>query len=141
MTKILALIVTLFCCRLTAATKELNIYLVDVEGGGGTLIVGPAGDSLLIDTGIPGAEGRDPKRIHDLAVNVAHLKTIDYLLITHYHGDHVGGAPELSKLMPIGEISRPRRPYPGNRKARHAAALERLQSGGWRQSDDSETRR
>lgn len=102
MTKIFVLAVTLFCCRISAAPKELNIYLVDVEGGGGTLIVGPTGESLLIDTGIPGAEGRDPKRIHDLAVNVAHLKKIDYLLITHYHGDHIGGAPELSKLMPVG---------------------------------------
>ena len=102
MTKILALATAFFCCSLMAAPKELNIYLVDVEGGGGTLIVGPTGESLLIDTGIPGAEGRDPKRIHDLAVNVAHLKKIDYLLITHYHGDHIGGAPELSRLMPIG---------------------------------------
>lgn len=102
MTKTFVLAFTLLCCRISAAPNELNIYLVDVEGGGGTLIVGPTGKSLLIDTGIPGAEGRDPKRIHDLAVNVAHLKKIDYLLITHYHGDHVGGAPELSKLMPIG---------------------------------------
>jgi len=101
--KIFGLAITLFCCGLMAAPKELNIYLVDVEGGGGTLIVGPSGESLLIDTGIPGAEGRDPKRIHDLAVNVAHLTKIDYLLITHYHGDHVGGAPELSRLMPIGK--------------------------------------
>jgi len=100
--KIFVLAITLFCCGLMAAPQELNIYLVDVEGGGGTLIVGPTGESLLIDTGIPGAERRDPKRIHDLAVNVAHLKKIDYLLITHYHGDHVGGAPELSRLMPIG---------------------------------------
>src|SRR6202035_3295721 len=84
MSKVLVLLMVL-SAFLTAA--DLNIYLVDVEGGQSTLIVAPSGESLLIDTGIAGAEGRDPKRIFDLASNVAHLKKIDYLLITHYHGD------------------------------------------------------
>ena len=51
-----------------AAAKDsqtLNVYWVDVEGGGGTLIVTPAGESILIDTGMPG--GRDPGRIHKAA--------------------------------------------------------------------------
>ena len=55
------LLPALFACGLSAAQVELNIYFVDVEGGGGTLIVGPSGESLLIDTGIPGAGGRDSK--------------------------------------------------------------------------------
>ena len=29
-------------------------------------------------------------------------KRIDYLLITHFHGDHDGGVPELAELLPIG---------------------------------------
>lgn len=98
MSKVLLLLIVL-SGLLTAA--DLNIYLVDVEGGQGTLIVTPSGQSLLIDTGIAGAEGRDPKRIFDLASNVAHLSKIDYLLITHYHGDHIGGVPALAKMIPI----------------------------------------
>src|SRR6202049_4899776 len=98
MSKLFALLIVLTAC-LTAA--NLDIYLVDVEGGQGTLIVTPSGQSLLIDTGIAGAEGRDPKRIFDLASNVAHLSKIDYLLITHYHGDHIGGVPALAKMIPI----------------------------------------
>jgi len=98
MSKVIVLLIVL-SAFLTAA--DLNIYLVDVEGGQGTLIVAPSGQSLLVDTGIAGAEGRDPKRIFDLATNVAHLKKIDYLLITHYHGDHIGGVPALAKMIPI----------------------------------------
>ena len=45
-----------------SATKTLDIYWVDVEGGAATLIVTPAGESILIDTGNPG--DRDASRIH-----------------------------------------------------------------------------
>ena len=51
--------------------KTLDVYWVDVEGGGGTLIVTPAGESILIDTGMPG--GRDPGRLHEAATKVAGL--------------------------------------------------------------------
>jgi beta-lactamase superfamily II metal-dependent hydrolase len=85
----------------TSATGFLNIYFIDVEGGQATLIVTPAGQSLLIDTGYPGLGGRDPDRIM-AAVRDAHLARIDYLLVTHFHEDHNGGAAELSRRLPIG---------------------------------------
>ena len=93
----------IFTSTLGAAPKELNIYMIDVEGGGGTLIVSPSGESLLIDSGSGSHDrARDTKRIADLARNVAHIQKIDYVLITHYHGDHIGGVYALSKLIPIG---------------------------------------
>src|SRR5205823_6628737 len=76
-----------------------TIFFVDVEGGQATLIVTPAGQSLLIDTGYA-RSGRDPDRIM-AAVREANLDHIDYLLITHFHPDHVGGVPELAKRIPI----------------------------------------
>ena len=82
--------------------KTLDIYWVDVEGGGATLMVTPMGESVLIDTGNPG--GRDPKRIFKVASEVAGLKKIDHLVITHMHGDHFGGAAELSQMIPIGMV-------------------------------------
>src|ERR1700694_1849179 len=85
---------------LCAQARNLDIYWVDVEGGGATLIVTPEGQSLLVDTGNPAPDDRDAKRIFQ-AAQKAGLKKIDYLLITHYHGDHVGGVPALAKLIPI----------------------------------------
>ncbi len=84
------------------ADHTLDIYWVDVEGGGATLIVTPAGESVLIDSGNPFE--RDPGRIHKVATEAAGLMKIDHLVTTHFHVDHFGGAAELAALMPIGQV-------------------------------------
>jgi len=81
--------------------KSLRIYFVDVEGGQATLFVAPQGESLLIDTGWDGNNGRDADRIV-AAAKLAGIGKIDYVLITHFHEDHVGGAPQLAARIPIG---------------------------------------
>jgi competence protein ComEC len=90
------------CCLAGAADKRLDIYWIDSEGGGSTLIVTPADESILIDTGNPGE--RDSGRIFDVASKVAGLKKIDHLVCTHYHIDHFGGASKLATLIPIGTV-------------------------------------
>jgi competence protein ComEC len=87
-----------------AGSKDgtLDLYWIDSEGGGSTLIVSPTGTSVLMDSGNPGV--RDPGRIHRVATEVAGLRRIDHLVVTHFHIDHFGGAAELAALMPIGEI-------------------------------------
>ena len=82
-----------------SAAQTLDIYFIDVEGGQSTLIVTPAGESLLVDTGY-GADGRDSTRIL-AAARAAGVKQIDYLLMTHFHSDHDGGIVELSRQMSI----------------------------------------
>jgi competence protein ComEC len=82
----------------TVAAKTLDIYVIDAEGGAAVLFVSPSGETALIDSGFPG--GRDPRRIVQ-AAKAAGVSQIDYLLITHYHIDHIGGFLELSKLIPI----------------------------------------
>lgn len=79
----------------------LDIYFIDVEGGAATLVVTPSGESLLVDSGYPGYEDRDAKRIHRVATEVAGLKRIDHYLTTHWHRDHYGGIEALSEMMPI----------------------------------------
>jgi competence protein ComEC len=101
------LVVIMVACTLLApvalhaASKPLQIYFVDVEGGQATLVVAPSGQSLLIDTGWPGFNGRDADRIVS-AAKAAGVKQIDYLIITHYHTDHVGGVTQLAERMKIG---------------------------------------
>lgn len=81
-------------------TGTLRIFFVDVEGGQATLFVSPSGESLLIDAGWPGKDSRDANRIV-AAAKEAGISKIDYLLITHYHDDHVGGVPQLVAQIPV----------------------------------------
>jgi competence protein ComEC len=83
------------------SNKGLKIYFVDVEGGQASLFVTPAGESLLIDTGWGGNNGRDAGRIV-AAAKKAGINKIDYVLITHFHADHVGGVSQLVDKIPVG---------------------------------------
>ena len=80
--------------------RPLEVFFIDVEGGQATLIVSPSGQTLLIDTGFRGFENRDADRIM-AAAKAAKAKQIDYLLITHYHRDHVGGVSALADRIKI----------------------------------------
>ena len=86
---------------LSAAGQTLRVWFVDVEGGQATLFVTPEGQSLLIDTGWPGNEGRDADRIV-AAAKESGIGKIDYVLLTHYHMDHAGGIPQLVARIPVG---------------------------------------
>jgi beta-lactamase superfamily II metal-dependent hydrolase len=102
---LLLLLVALCLCPvalLNAQSHNLDIYWIDVEGGAATLIISPSGESMLIDTGWS-TDGRDAKRLH-AATQLAGLKKIDYLVISHFHADHVGGLAEFSKMIPIGRF-------------------------------------
>ena len=88
------------CATALAATKPMEVYFIDVEGGQATLIVSPSGQSMVIDTGWAGFNNRDADRIAAAAAKSG-VKQIDYLLITHYHADHVGGVPQLAAKLPI----------------------------------------
>jgi competence protein ComEC len=100
---VLCLAGVIFAPQTWAAPKPLQIYFIDAEGGQSTLVVSPSGQSMLIDTGWPGFNGRDVARILAAAKN-AGIKKIDYVVITHYHRDHVGGATPLAEKIKIGEF-------------------------------------
>jgi competence protein ComEC len=85
------------------AKDALRVYFVDVEGGQATLFVTPEHESLLIDTGYPGNDGRDAGRIVAMAKRAGVTK-IDNVLITHYHRDHAGGVPQLVERIPVGRF-------------------------------------
>ena len=80
---------------------KLQIYVIDVEGGQSTLFLTSTGQSLLIDTGWPDHSGRDANRIV-AAAREAGIRRIDFVLLTHFHVDHVGGVPQLVAHIPVG---------------------------------------
>src|SRR5213593_2965196 len=91
-------------CTVFAASKNLEIYVIDVEGGNATLFVSPSGESLLIDTGNAGAAApRDAGRIIE-AMKDAGVQQIDHLITTHWHGDHFGGMAEVASRVTIKEF-------------------------------------
>ncbi|MFN0087714.1 MAG: ComEC/Rec2 family competence protein [Blastocatellia bacterium] len=85
------------------ARAVLNLYYIDVEGGAATLIVTPARESILVDAGWPGFEGRDAGRI-EAAMKKAGITEIDHLIVTHYHTDHYGGVPELARRVKVNHF-------------------------------------
>jgi len=94
------------CLSIAPATAQttkpgVRIYLVDVEGGAATLMVTPAGQSILVDTGWPGERDAD-RIVHAMQATGVHR--IDYLIITHFHIDHIGGLKALAAKVPIGQV-------------------------------------
>jgi len=87
-------------CAPARAAQTLEVYFIDVEGGQATLFVSPLGETMLVDAGWPDAGGRDADRIV-AAAKLAGVKRIDYLVVTHYHTDHMGGVPQLAVRIPI----------------------------------------
>lgn len=95
-----------------ASSKILKIAVIDAEGGAASVILTPEGKSIVIDTGVPpnfghrrANEGGPPQESTPdrivAAAKAMGITKIDYLIVTHYHLDHVGGAPALVKMMPV----------------------------------------
>jgi len=92
-------------CPAMAKDDALQMVSIDVEGGGGTLFVTPEGKTLLVDTGNPEQSritGDNPSSARiEAAARALGVKKIDYLITTHYHGDHIGGLEGFLARMPI----------------------------------------
>ncbi len=126
----LMLSVTVVCQpQATTRSKTLDIYFVDTEGGAATLIVTPAGESLLVDSGNPGE--RDAGRIARAAKEVAGLKQIDHYITTHWHSDHVGGIAPLTRLIGVKRFydHGPRSPIPPDVKPELMEAYRQVSQG------------
>jgi competence protein ComEC len=95
------------------APGTMELYFIDTEGGQSVLIVSPtngilgARETLLIDAGnLTTPPGRDADRIV-AAMKDAGVDRIDYMVVSHYHGDHVGGVAALADKVPIRRVYDP----------------------------------
>jgi beta-lactamase superfamily II metal-dependent hydrolase len=82
-----------------ASGKELTVRVLDVGLGDAVLVVAPSGRTVLVDAGPPGAG----KKVLD-ALKRAGVERLDYFVATHSHADHVGGADEVIKAVPVGQV-------------------------------------
>src|SRR4051812_8388667 len=96
-----------------ADVRGLEVYFIDVQGGAATLLVTPERESILIDSGWPGLNDRDPKRIEHVLKDVAKLERLDHLVTTHWHTDHYGGGEGLARRVTIARFWDRGLPDPG----------------------------
>lgn len=101
------------------AEGEFDVAVLDV-GKADAIILTTKNHSVLIDTGNRG----DGKKILDYLSDKG-IDYVDYLFITHFDKDHVGGAVKLINNLDIGQIIVPN--YEGNNTEyeRYAEAMEK----------------
>jgi beta-lactamase superfamily II metal-dependent hydrolase len=80
----------------------LDFHQISTGEGNSALVVFPDGTTLLVDAGASG-DHQAGVRIADY-VQQAGVATLDYVLLTHYHGDHIGGIYDVAGRLPIGTL-------------------------------------
>jgi competence protein ComEC len=81
------------------ASNNLDMYVIDTEGGKALMILTPSGQSILVDAGFPGFNDRDAIRIEE-AAKAAGIRKFDFLVVTHYDLDHVNNVPATVARVP-----------------------------------------
>jgi competence protein ComEC len=84
----------------TLPDGRLHLIVMDVGQGDGILVVTPTGRSMLVDA------GPDPDQtLRQLGANMPWWRrSIDVLVLTHPHQDHVGGFPEVLRRFQVATI-------------------------------------
>lgn len=75
-----------------------------MEVGAATLVETPDSETILMDAGWAGFDGRDPARIVKVLEDEVGKKQLDYFIASHFHRDHTGGIEPLSEMIPIGRF-------------------------------------
>ncbi len=102
MIRVLKLLLMIVCLIYSTAWAgdTLFIHCLDVGQGDATLIVSPTGQTMLVDAGNNGM-GED--KVLPLLDNL-NITSLDYIIATHYHADHVGGIDEVVDSLSIDSI-------------------------------------
>ena len=95
--------------------KPVGVHFIDVGQGDATLITTPHGKAVLVDTG--GIMG-DAANGYDIGARVVFpylrhygILSLDYLILTHGHQDHAGGAAGVAENIPVSHVLLPREEY------------------------------
>lgn len=87
------IIAVVLVCTIFPKSQNLRIHFVDVGQGDCTLVITPTGKTMLVDGG-----GSENIENYDVGESVLvpylldkNIKTIDYMLVSHFHADHCNG--------------------------------------------------
>jgi competence protein ComEC len=89
--------------------RPLSVHFIDVGQGDATLVVTPHGRAVLVDAG--GSGGLSDFDVGQRVV-LPYLRhygvtSLDYLVLTHGHVDHAGGAAAVAAAMPVKTLLLP----------------------------------
>lgn len=92
---------------------KLQLHFMDVGQGDGAVLISPRGQVVLFDAG-------EDVKVKSCAKPLAYLRQlgigrIDYLIVSHYHFDHIGCVPEVLAQFPLTGTAYDRgASYPGD---------------------------
>jgi len=98
----LFLLVILIGCNASSKANLLEVHVIDVGQGDSILITTPENKTILID----GGEAKYGSYVVNY-LNNQDIDTIDILIATHPHADHIGGLKYVIEEMEIKEIIMP----------------------------------
>jgi len=87
--------------------KPVAVHFIDVGQGDATFIITPHGRAVLIDTGGTAGESVNfdvGERVVAPYIKHQGITMLDYLILTHGHQDHAGGAAAVAAAIPVKNI-------------------------------------
>jgi beta-lactamase superfamily II metal-dependent hydrolase len=91
----LFLIVTFFYAA-GQANGKLQLHFIDVGQGDAAVLISPKGEVVLFDDGVANYCNYPVSYLKNIGI-----KNIDYLIISHYHDDHIGCTQEVLAQFPL----------------------------------------
>ncbi len=87
--------------------QALELYFLDVGQGDAAVIRTPHGKTVVIDAGDCSGNTDQGERVVAPFLWKMGVDRIDYMILTHPHDDHIGGADYLLKHFEIGQVIDP----------------------------------
>ena len=93
----------LYFSLLSGTEKKLKVSFLDVGQGDAAVIELPTGETIVVDAGPISATYNAGEKIVAPFLRRRGISTIDALITSHPHADHLGGVPNLMKNFEIGQ--------------------------------------